>query len=256
MGLTLSRGPLAEQRSPEVNYRIDGPDRLLFFGDFPRRVRARFGGQTVFDTRTGRLLHETGLLPVLYVPESDVTAALLEESRHTTHCPFKGEAAYWNIRVGDRTAKNAVWAYPAPVPGAAWLRGYQAFSWESMDAWYDEGEQVHGHLRDPYHRVDVRVCDDRVRVWAGERLLAESTAAMVLSETGLPNRYYLPRRDVRVELAPSSTSMVCPYKGVSSYWHVPELPDAAWSYEEPLPDAVKISRYVCFGHDGVRTEVQ
>lgn len=50
MGLTIAHGPLARARPAEVNYRIDGPRRLLLFGDFPRRVRAELAGTTVLDT--------------------------------------------------------------------------------------------------------------------------------------------------------------------------------------------------------------
>jgi uncharacterized protein (DUF427 family) len=35
-------------------------------------VRAEFVGRTVLDTRRGLLLHETALLPRLYVPEADI----------------------------------------------------------------------------------------------------------------------------------------------------------------------------------------
>jgi hypothetical protein len=80
---------------------------------------------------------------------------LLEDSAHRTHCPFKRDAAYHSMRVGDRIAEHAVWSYPVPMPGAEWLGGYLAFFWDRMDAWFDEAEQVYGHLRDPYHRVDT-----------------------------------------------------------------------------------------------------
>jgi uncharacterized protein (DUF427 family) len=246
MSLTMRQGPLAGERSDDVNYRVDGPKRLLFFGDFPRRVRAGFAGQTVVDTRQGRLLHETGLLPVLYVPDADVDRALLHESDHTTHCPYKGDASYWSVSAGGRTAENAVWAYPAPMPAASWLRGYRAVTWEAMDAWYDEEEQVFGHLRDPFHRVDVRAASGRARVVLDGTVIADSTRAKILSETGLPNRHYLPRQDVHVELRPSRTSQVCPYKGSSSYWSTPTHEDVAWSYEQPLDDAARIAGHVCF----------
>jgi uncharacterized protein (DUF427 family) len=255
MGLTIGNGPLSPQRPSDLNYRVDGPEHLLFFDDFPRRVRARFADTVVVDTRRGRLLHESGLLPMLYVPDEDIATEVLRRTAHSTHCPFKGDAAYWTVRVGNRTAENAVWAYPQPIPAAGWLRGYKAVYWGSMDAWYDEDEQVYGHLRDPYHRVDVRAASGRVRVVADGDVLAESSRAKVLSETGLPNRYYLPREDVHVTLRPSETTMVCPYKGTSSYWSTPALGDAGWSYEEPLEDAAKIARHVCFLHDDLCVEV-
>jgi uncharacterized protein (DUF427 family) len=255
MGLTLADGPLSTESSREVNYRVSGPERLLFFGVFPRRVRARFADHTVLDTRDGRLLHESGLLPVLYVPDADVDSGLLRESDHTTHCPFKGNARYWSVDAGGRTAENAVWAYPEPIATAAWLRGYKAVAWDVMDAWYDEDEEVHGHLRDPFHRVDVRAASGRVRILAGDEVVAESSRARVLSETGLPNRYYLPRDDVRVGLRLSDTSTVCPYKGTASYWSVGTSTDVAWSYEEPLEDALKIQGHLSFDHDDVSIEV-
>ncbi|MDD9206604.1 DUF427 domain-containing protein [Georgenia sp. 10Sc9-8] len=255
MGLTFAHAPLAAGRPSEVNYRIEGPEPLLFLGEFPRRVRARLGGRTVVDTRRGRLLHETGMLPVLYVPEDDLALDLLQPTTHTTHCPFKGRAAYWSVHLGGRVAENAVWAYPEPIAAASWLRGLRAVCWDAMDAWYDEDEQVHGHLRDPYHRVDVRPVGELVRVTVDCRVLAESTRAQVLSETGLPNRYYLPRADVRVELGASGTSSVCPYKGHASYWSAAGLDDVAWSYENPLDDAARVAGDLCFAHAEVSVEV-
>jgi hypothetical protein len=77
MTLTLGHGPLSGD-PPDSNYDIDGPKHRLLFQDFPRRIRARLGGETVLDTRRAKLLHETGLRPQLYVPEADVRSDLLE----------------------------------------------------------------------------------------------------------------------------------------------------------------------------------
>jgi uncharacterized protein (DUF427 family) len=80
---------------------------------------------------------------------------------------------------------------------------------------------------------------------------------MVLSETGLPNRVYLPREDVAAELVPSETTTICPYKGEASHWSLAAggatFEDAAFSYPEPLDDAIRVGGYVCFVHDGVAT---
>jgi uncharacterized protein (DUF427 family) len=254
MTLTMGRGPLST-KPPAANYKIDGPDRRLFFHDFPRRVRAVFGGETVADTGEGRLLHETGSLPQLYVPEKDVRLDLLVPSEHTTTCPVKGEATYWSVLAGGRTAENAVWACDGP----GWMRGYRGLAWEAMDAWYDEAEEVHGHLRDPYHRVDVRASNRRVRVRLGGRIIADTACPMVLSETGLPNRLYIPERDVRMELLEQSpTRTVCPYKGEATYWSLrldgEHLDDVAWSYPNPLENAMKAAGYLCFLHDRLTIE--
>lgn len=262
MTLTLGAAPLGTNAPNTVNYRLDGPVHKILFGDFARRVRATFGGRTVLDTTTGRLLHESNILPVLYVPSDDVDQDLLTPTDHSTHCPFKGDAAYWTITVGDRTAENAVWGYPDPNTDALWLKGYQAFYWDKMDAWFDEDEAVEGHLRDPYHRVDARRASRHVRVTAGDTVLAESARPVVVSETGLPNRFYLPEGDVRTELLTSSTTRShCPYKGWASYWSLRDgrgpvaSDDVAWSYEDPFSDVAKATGHLCFLAEGITTEV-
>jgi len=255
MTLTMGRGPLSTTPPAGTNYEIDGPDHRLFFQDFPRRVRAVFGGRTVADTVEGKLLHETGALPQLYVPEKDVRTELLEPGERAEICPFKGKADYWSIRAGGRVARDAVWAYSEPW----WLRGYVAIGWEAMDAWYDEAEEVHGHLRDPYHCVDVRVSSRWVRVRCDGRIIADTGTPMVLSETGLPNRFYIPPKDVRMDaLEPSGTRTVCPYKGEAVYWSLrlgrERLADVAWSYPDPLESAIKVAGCLCFAHDRLTIE--
>ena len=150
MGLTRTTGPLSPYAPESVNYRIEGPPHKLLMHPFPRRVRAEFAGRTVLDTRAGQLVHESNLLPVLYVPFGDVDAEVLVPSEHSTHCPFKGDATYHSLRVGDRVAENALWSYPEPTAEAPWLKGLAALYWNAADAWYDEDEQVFAHLTDPY----------------------------------------------------------------------------------------------------------
>jgi len=74
---------------------------------------------------------------------------------------------------------------------------------------------------------------------------------MLLFETYLPTRYYLPRDDVRMDLLrPSETRTICAYKGHASYWSAivdgTELADVAWTYREPQHDAVPVRDLVCF----------
>ncbi len=197
---------------------------------------------------------------MLYVPVEDVRMELLEPTETSTYCPFKGTASYWTIRAGDSVAEDAVWGYPEPNEESSWLRGHVAFYWDKLDAWFDEDEQVFAHLRDPFHRCDVRPTSRRVTVQADGSELAATQRAMVLSETGLPNRLYIPREDVAEGvLEPSETREVCPYKGESTYWHVRVgdrlLEDAAWSYEEPFDEVGRITGHVCFRHDDVTADV-
>ena len=260
MSLTMSTGPLSGHPPQTANYRIDGPAHKLLMHEFPRRVRATFAGEAVLDTVRGMLVHETGLLPQLYAPRDDIRADLIRPTDHHTYCPFKGTASYWSVTVGDQVAENAIWAYPEPNPESHWLEGYAGFYWDAMDEWYDEDERVEGHLRDPYHRVDVRRSSRPVRVLLGETVLAETRRPLLLSETGLPNRFYVPAADVRQDLLePSDTHTMCPYKGTASYWSVSagdrKLANAVWSYPQAEGDSAAISGYLSFLHEDLVTEV-
>ncbi len=260
MTLTMGTGPFGPRPGGLFNLDIPGRDRLLYFEDSPRRVRAMFNHQTVADSRHVKLLHEHRLLPVYYFPVDDVRRDLLEPSGHVSECGLKGQARYWSVRVGDRRAENAVWAYPEPRADAAWLAGHMAFYWDAMDAWYEEDQQVFGHPRDPYHRVDVVPSSRHVRVGVGGEVLAESHRPRLLFETGLPTRYYLPPADVREELlVASSTTTRCPYKGLAAYWSVKAggqlHADLVWSYPDPEADALGVAGYLCFYNERVDLEV-
>lgn len=256
MSLTFGAGPLGPQAPDTANYRLDGPAHKLLAQPFPRRVRAEFAGRFVLDSTRGMLLHETALPPRLYVPEADLDPSVFVPSDTTTHCPFKGDATYRSLVVGERRVDDALWAYPDPLPAAPWLAGYASLYWEAADAWYDEDEPVAG-LTDPYHRVDVRASSRHVRVLAGGELVAETDHPLVLAETGLPLRFYLSPDEVRVPMEPSETVTHCPYKGAARYWSLRladgrVLTDAVWGYPEPLAESAAIAGRVSLLHDELR----
>jgi uncharacterized protein (DUF427 family) len=253
MSLTFPGGPLASDPPAHTNYTIEGPKHRLLLHPFPRRVRARFAGETVLDSTRGALLHESQILPRLYVPLEDLRADLLERTDHATHCPFKGDASYWSVRVGDRVAENAVWAYENPIPESEWLRGLVSVYPERMDEWFDEDEQVF-RLRDPYHRVDARRSSRRIEVRHDGQLVARSDHPIVVHETGLPLRFYLAREDVAAALVRSETTARCPYKGEATYWSLDGVDDVAWSYEAPLESMLVARGNVCF--DAEKVEVR
>ena len=84
------------------------PGYRITFEESPRRVRASFAGETIVDARHARLLHETKHIPVYYFHKDEVRMDLFEATDHHTHCPFKGEASYWTLRAGNRSAENAM----------------------------------------------------------------------------------------------------------------------------------------------------
>lgn len=111
-------------RHPE--YRVD----LVREGG---RVRIGFNGLTVADSADAVTVKETGHQPVLYFPREDVRTDLLTPTEHRTHCPFKGQASYWTLAVGDRSAENVAWSYETPYDETMGLRGLVAFYADRMD---------------------------------------------------------------------------------------------------------------------------
>ena len=256
MTLTLGTGPLAGRPGGALNFSLDAaPKHRIYFEPYGRRLRAVIAGKTILDSTRAHLLHETGILPVAYVPLEDVDQALLEPAQTTTHCPFKGDARYWTLRAGDRTEPDFLWAYEDPLPEAGWLKGYAALYWDRVDEVYVEDEPALGHLRDPYHRVDALESSRRIRVTANGETVAETSRPVMVFETGLPPRAYVPRQDVVPGvLAASDTRTICPYKGEASYFHVAGIEDGAWSYEVPLPEALRAQGHVSFYGEGIAME--
>jgi len=100
----------------------------------PRRVRVRFAGRVIADSRGALALHEPGHPAVCYLPCADVDMTALEASDRSTHCPHKGDARYWSIRAGDRVSADAVWCYESPFPAVAAIAGHLAFYPSRVDA--------------------------------------------------------------------------------------------------------------------------
>lgn len=261
MTLTYGSAPFGPRPSGVFNFEREGPEHVLYWEDFPKRVRVELEGTTIADSRRMKALHETGHLMVLYFPREDLETSLLEATDHRSECPFKGTASYWSVRVGERVVENAVWAYEDPLPSAPPIGSHVAFFQGKMDAWYEEDEKVYGHPRDPYHRVDVHRSSRRVVVRHAGEVVAESETPQILFETGLPPRHYLPPGDVRTELLERSEHVShCPYKGAGQHWHLDvggeRIDDAAWSLPRPIGEArERLEGWYCFYPGKVETEV-
>lgn len=232
------------------------PDYRITFEPSPRRVRVRFGGDTIADSDASHLLFETRHLPVYYFPRADVRFDLLRATDHNSYCPYKGTASYWSIAAGGRVSENAVWGYPEPFAEVAAINDYVAFYWDRVDHWFEEDDEIFVHARDPYKRVDVVNSSRPLKVIVGGETVAETTRARFLYETRLPTRYYIPLEDVRMDLlAPSEKVTACPYKGRARYWSVKigdrVFSDIVWSYPEPIPECPKIKGYLCFFNEHV-----
>ena len=200
-----------------------------FMQPCPRRIRAVREGVTVLDTIGAFYVWEVPYYPAYYVPVADVTpeALALSSTESFESGPFAGLAH---------------------------------LSWDSVDAWFEEDEEVFGgHPRSPYARVDAIRSSRHVRVEIDGVVLAETTAPVLLFETGLPTRHYIQRTDVNfAALEHTDTVTRCPYKGTTSdYWsaRIGKVlhADIAWSYAYPSSQVLQIAGLVAFYDEKVDT---
>jgi uncharacterized protein (DUF427 family) len=119
--------------------------------DYPRpprveqteaRIVVRLGGAVIADTRSALRVLETSHPPVYYVPASDFVAGALTPTGGSSMCEYKGQARYFDVRGGGRTATHAAWAYPTPWAGYATLVDHVAVYPTEMDSCEVDGERV------------------------------------------------------------------------------------------------------------------
>jgi uncharacterized protein (DUF427 family) len=110
--------------------------------DFDGRIRIVFGDTTIADTRSAKRVLETSHPPVFYIPPQDIRIEYLQPVDRMSWCEWKGEAAYYDLRVGVAAASAAAWAYPDPSPGFAALKDHVAFYAGPMDACFVNEEKV------------------------------------------------------------------------------------------------------------------
>lgn len=62
-----------------------------------------------------------------YFPPQSVNREYLRDGNKTTHCPWKGDAKYYDVVVHNEVNENAAWYYPATKEAAKNIEGYVAF---------------------------------------------------------------------------------------------------------------------------------
>lgn len=222
----------------------------------PKWIRAYFNGQLIVDSRNWVLQRSDGRPPVCFFPKQDVAMEFLNEVGAP---PTEGPTRFWNIQVGQRIAPRAAFEY-AQVKNMAPLQNCINIEWSSMDAWFEEQEEVFVHARDPRVRVDILHSSRHVKIIIHGETIAESRSPLLLFETGLPVRYYIPKIDVRMDLLiPSNHITLCPYKGEAHYYSV-RIGDyaeenVAWYYRYPTLESAKIATYVAF-YDEIAEEME
>ncbi len=114
--------------------KLPGPDHPITMTTNPARVRVTLSGAVIADSARAVRLQEAAYPPVFYIPREDANMALLTRTTLSTHCPYKGDASYYTIEAGGRTAKDAVWSYETPFPAMAEIAGHLAFYPNRVDA--------------------------------------------------------------------------------------------------------------------------
>ena len=102
-----------------------------------RHVRVEVDGTTIAESTSPRLLFETGLPVRYYLPKTHVRMDMLTPAETVTHCPYKGQAEWWSVRVGDRVHEDLAWSYRTPLPESQKITGLIAFYDEKVDIHVD-----------------------------------------------------------------------------------------------------------------------
>jgi uncharacterized protein (DUF427 family) len=104
-----------------------GPDHPITLTPATRRWRAMYSGHVIADSNDVIILAEAGYKQAIYFPRADVAMEYMSRTARTTHCPYKGEAAYYTVLMNGHIAENAVWTYEEPYPAMELIRDRLAF---------------------------------------------------------------------------------------------------------------------------------
>ena len=107
--------------------KVPGPDHPITVTAQPGRVRVLFEGHVIADSANVLTLKEATYKPVFYFPRDDVAMDYLHRTDHATHCPYKGDAAYFTLNMDGDIRENAVWTYENPYPAMSVIDGRLAF---------------------------------------------------------------------------------------------------------------------------------
>jgi uncharacterized protein (DUF427 family) len=125
------------EEDEEVYTHPRDPHRRVDILASSRHVRVEVDGTAIAESASPRLLFETGLTVRFYLPKPHVRMDLLELSDTVTHCPYKGQAQTWSVRVGDRLHEDLAGSYPTPLPESERIGGLIAFYNEKVELFVD-----------------------------------------------------------------------------------------------------------------------
>lgn len=224
----------------ELTRRHPVPPGAFTFEPSERHVRGVIGEVTVLDSYAPVLVWEPGqAVPGYVFPRADVNAELLRPTSAPAHDRHARVGHWYDVEVDGRTYPALVFRYDV-----AGLEDFLAVDWfrrqePGVEHWYEEAEEIFRHPRDPYKRVDPIPSSRHVEIYVDGIKIADTHRPVLLFETRLPIRYYIPREDVDfTHLLETDESSTCPYKGDARYWSVDtgerRRENIVWSYPDPV----------------------
>jgi uncharacterized protein (DUF427 family) len=102
-----------------------------------RHVRVEVDGVTIAESGSPKLLFETGLPVRYYLPKTHVRMDLLTPTDTVSNCPYKGQAEYWSVKVGEKVHDDLAWSYPTPLPESERIAGLISFYSDKVDLYVD-----------------------------------------------------------------------------------------------------------------------
>ncbi|MDH2416290.1 DUF427 domain-containing protein [Nocardioides sp. CER19] len=215
-----------------------------------RHVRARIGALDLVDSHTPVLVWEPGqAVPGYVFPRADVRTDALRPTTDPGHGRRAQVGRWYDVEADGVTYPALVFEYA--VDG---LGDYLGVEWfgrtePGVEHWYEEDEEIFQHPRDPYKRVDPIPSSRHVEVYVDGVKVADTHRPVLLFETRLPVRYYIPADDIDfTHLVETDLVTTCPYKGDARYWSV-RTPDRlreniVWSYPDPVRAATPIKDHL------------
>ena len=103
------------------------PDKKITVKPHRGEIVVSHGDIEIARSENAKLLEEDGHPAVIYIPFDDINFAVLEKTSSRTHCPYKGDATYWQVQGGATSRQDVMWAYEAPFDEMVAIRDHGAF---------------------------------------------------------------------------------------------------------------------------------
>jgi uncharacterized protein (DUF427 family) len=126
-----------------------GPDHPITLEPAASRWRVRVGGHVVADSNAALVLREAAYPARIYFPREDVALEYMSRTERRTHCPYKGDAAYYTLFIDGEFLEDVAWSYEAPFPAMEAIAGRLSFYPERVEVYEVEDAAVNPDYIEP-----------------------------------------------------------------------------------------------------------